>query len=612
MNPVDFLLALHWREPLWLLLALQPLVLFGLRARQRRDRLAAWADRPLQPWATAPPSRARLSRTLLWSLAWLLLAVAAAGPRQPLDVPGAPQRAGLDILLVLDLSRSMQATDVAPGRLQRARIEIHELLDHLQRHRHQRIGLIVFAGRPHLFVPPTTDPAALRFYLQQLDELRLPFRGSRPAAALALARRELAASGHPGAVVLLTDGDFPDLDEAGRERLLEVARGLAGDDIPVSVLGLGSVEGEAIARPGGGWLTDAAGRPVISRMDEDLLAELANQGGGRYRAVTDDDSDWQAIYDEGIARRAVPLAGTAGRDVIWREDYPWALLPAILLLFAALSPRAWPRRWPGRALLPALLLLLLLPPAVRADPLRDAYAAFARGDWLAAREGYAAISGYAGRLGEGASRYRLGDMAGAVRQFGQAALAAETDTQRATALFNLGNSLFRLGDYAAAADVYADALRYRPDHAASRRNRRLSLLLQKRVEQRLQREAGARRAGRGPRRGRTDGPVEVDESSALSLGDETTTRGHGNGRSARTPDEFERLLQKGIEHARLAASGRSGGHIRIWQQGTTAARLRMQALDDERARLFTRLFEMEAGFPGPLAEPETLPGVAPW
>lgn len=610
------LASLHWREPLWLLLALYPLLWALLRRRQRRSRLAALADPALQPWVTAGGTdrdRSRLFRHGAWALAWLLLAIAAAGPREPQALPGRPQPAGLTVMVVLDVSRSMQAADVAPRRDQRARIELHELLD---RAAGTRFGLLLFAGRPHLFVPPTFDHAALRFYLRQLDGLTLPTRGSRLADALALAGRELATAPRPAAVLLITDGDPGPAGKALSPRLAQVAASLGRAGTPLYILGLGSEEGAAIPLPDGGWLK-AAGRPVITRLNTARLQELARLGGGRYREVADDASDWRFLFDRGIARLAQPQPGAGGQDVIWREDYPLFLFPAILLLFLAVMPWGWPRL-SARHLGVGLVCLLCLPHspparAATAADLRAAYAALRQGDFADARDRYARLTGYAARLGEGACRYRLGDLPGAIRQFGLAVLAADTDRQRATALYDLANSHFRRGDYARAARLYADALRYRPDHRPSRRNRALSERLAKQVAARLRQEARAGRTGRGPRRGTPASGLRVDDSASLTLGDETATPSRDRPPGALPEDAaFTALVEKGLERARLAATGRAAEPRNAWRQDLSSARFRMRELRDTPAGIWQRLFAMEEGFPAVPDAPRPLPGVPPW
>ncbi|OQX07418.1 MAG: hypothetical protein BWK73_28040 [Thiothrix lacustris] len=190
--------ALHWREPLWLLLTLYPLLLAAWQYFQQRHHAQRYADPHLLPWVQAHPPQhgwqRLISRPALWAMAWVLFAITLAGPRLPQAQPDTLVDAQLDVLVVLDISRSMQATDIAPNRLQRAALELHEFLNTA---RNSRVGIVVYGARPHLFAPLTSDFAALRFYLQHLETLVLPTQGSNPAAALDFARSELAARDQP-------------------------------------------------------------------------------------------------------------------------------------------------------------------------------------------------------------------------------------------------------------------------------------------------------------------------------------------------------------------------------------------------------------------------------
>ncbi len=578
-------IALSFGEPLWLLLVALPLM--PSLWRRLRGRHHAYAAPSLLPWVVlGTPPRRWWSRNTAYGLAWLLLALAAAGPRLPTEAPHQASATGPDVIMVVDLSRSMDAADVAPNRRRRAILELFESLDHTS----GRIGVVVYAGRPHLYVPLTPDRQALRFYLASLDRLVLPTEGSAVAPALDLARTTLA--GRPGTVVLLTDGDL-----AHPEQTSEAARALAAAGGRLHVLGLGSPEGEAIPLAAGGWL-EQRGQPVISRLDERHLETLAQLGGGNYQRVSDDDSEWAALFSD----RDAPETAEAQ----WQELYPWLLLPGVLLLFIALMPYGF-----GRSVASGLLALLLLPllprPSVAAEETAAAYQAFQQREYATAAALYARLPGHTGRMGEGASHYRAGDFAGAARAFTAAVLDARDEAGRADALFNLGGALFRLGDYGGAVQVFGDVLHYRPGDAAATHNRRVAEALLQAVLER-QRGGGAAQAGRGPRSARAAEGIAVGEASRLSLDD---------ARQRETalpslPGEAEILIQRGLARIGLAAQEEAAAGSAAWQQDLAAARLSMLVLEDHPADLWNRLFEVEEGFPAPLQEPRALPGVAPW
>ncbi|HDP89450.1 MAG TPA: VWA domain-containing protein [Thioalkalivibrio sp.] len=609
------LTQLQWREPLWLLLATQPL-LFGLLQALRRQRQGRYAAPALRPWVvdadagTGTPWR-RAAAAASW-MAWVLLAVAAAGPRVPLAVAGEAPMAPATLLVLLDASPSMQATDIRPQRLRRARIELDELRARAGR---LRIGVMVYAGRPHLLVPPTADADALDFYLDQLETLVLPTAGSRHAVALEAAGAALAGTDH-AALLWITDGDFGasgEPAEAAAEdgaRLEAAASALAEAGVPLYILGVGTAEGAAVPTPEGGWL-HVHDRPVISRLDAGRLQVLAARGGGAFSPVRADDGDWRRLYDAGIAAR-LPAPEAAQDDILWRELYRWALLPGFLLLLAPPLLRA---RMAGTAPLAAVLLLgLLLPlpssPLQAAEAEQRAYQALTSGEYAAAAEFYGRVAGFRGLLGEGVGRYRQEDYETATARFGQAVLAAGSDAERALALHNLGNSQFRLGDYAGALASFRDALNYQPERVTTRHNLALSEVLLEAVEERLG-EGLAERAGTGPVSRRAAEGLEVGENTTVSLADGEN--------EAFVPDPVdpdalpEALILRGLERLRLTQPTQGVDRDRVRrEQAVGIARLRMEALADDQPLLWKTLFELEEGFVSPLDEPARMQGVAPW
>lgn len=601
------LVQLHWREPLWLLLAVQPL-LVGLLRALRRQRQARYAEPSLRPWAVDPSavgaaSWRRAALGLQW-LAWALLAVAAAGPRLPLVVAGEAQADPGTLLVLLDVSPSMQATDIRPQRLRRARIELDELRARAGR---LRIGVMVYAGRPHLLAPPTDDADALDFYLDQIEGLVLPTAGSRHAAALEAAGAVLAGTEH-AALLWMTDGDFDGGGAADDPRLAAAVADLAEAGVPLFVLGLGTAEGAAVPAADGGWLS-VDGRPVVSRQDAGRLQALASRGDGAFSPVRPDDGDWRRLYDAGISAH-LPVPGEAEDDILWRELYRWALLPGLLLLLIppllrARAPRAAPLA--GVLLLGALLPWLPLP--AQADE-AGAHAALIAGEYAAAAEQYAGLGGFRGLLGEGVSRYRQQDFDAAMARFGLAVLAAGSDAERALALHNLGNSQFRLGDYAAALASFRDALSYQPARETTRHNLALSEVLLEAVEERLG-ERLAERAGTGPASRRAADGLEVGENATVSLADDENADYLPD---PVDPDALpEVLILRGLERLRLQqdAAGTDPGRLRR-EQALGIARLRMEALADDQPLLWKTLFELEEGFVSPLEEPARMQGVAPW
>ncbi len=611
-----WLQQLYWREPLWLLLALQPLIIWLLHKLWQDQQLNAYVDRALQPWVLVhEPTAWRkrlISRNNAYILAWLLLALAAAGPRLPLYEPRVNADKGMNIMVVLDASRSMTVSDVFPNRLRRAELELHELLT---RARGQRVGVIVYAARPHVFVPLTWDFAALRYYLQSLDKLILPTRGSRLSDALVLAKDSLVAAPQysvvPSAIVVISDGDSGETNHMTQQSLNPLIQELQQLDLPVFVLGVGSTEGSSIPMEDGSWLS-YQNKPVISRMDESLLQFIAQSSGGQYSRAMEDDSDWRRLYDQGMLSK---LAIDDASERLWLELYPWVLCPAVVLFFIAVMPFRLHR--PALLSVAALVMVIMLShnisQAADVSQEQQAYQAYQQQKFDDAIKQYSNIPGYFGRLGEGAAHYRLGDYQAATRQFSDAILQADNNQQRASALFNLGNSYFQQGDYQIAAQAFGDVLRYQDNHAAARHNLAISKTLYQQVTQVLMEQDNATMTGRGPRSARAVRELNFSENASLAIDDSEDNQPPIIPELPEAEQQaWQELIRKGLQFVQVAASGESDQRMQQQQQDLAQARLFMLQLQDQPATLWQRLFELEEGFTASQSQPHDIPGVAPW
>lgn len=448
-----WLAQIDWRAPWWGLLACVPVLFAGLAAR-KRTRLLRYADVELLPWAVSAATEGAhaRSRQMTLALAWVLLALAAAGPRIPLHTSsdinrGAPAQAhALSVMLLVDVSASMRANDIAPDRLTRARLE---LLDMLPRLHGERVGVIAYAGEAGVLIPPTDDPDVLRGALLQVEPSLFDVPGTNLPAALELARRTLA-SAPAKAILLVTDAEADSFTPA----LRAAVSGLRQDRIPLFILGTGTAAGAAV--------TLADGKSIISRMDAQSYAELARSSGGQFVAVADGDSDSVALMDRGIAQ--VPGGAVTATQVrVWRELYQWALLPALLLLMLGLFPRSV-----SMLALGAMVTLSVVQGSNAWADERAAWQAWQAQRYAGAQTQYAQLGSYPGYLGAGAAAWRLHDYAWARRDFSSALLLARTARERADALYNLGNAHYGLGNWSAAIGAYQSVLQMRRDVRAER------------------------------------------------------------------------------------------------------------------------------------------------
>jgi Ca-activated chloride channel family protein len=330
----------HFAEPAWFwgLLAVLPVAIWLWRsaARAAKGPIHRYADPHLMPHLTGTRelrSVERWGRFLRWSLLWTLLVTAMAGPRWDYNDVRL-FHPGNNLLILLDISRSMQADDVAPSRLGRARQEVQDLI--LQ-NRQVRLGLIAFASVPHVLSPITEDTYTILNSLPALSTDLARLQGSR--LHMALDRAETLLDSLPEdsarAMLLISDGDF---DEQGlEERVSE----LAAKGIKLHVLGIGTEEGARVPAPQGGWVTDRAGQPVTSGLEEGRLERLAAAGGGIYERADYRDDDTEELL-EAASIANLPAEAGDERTRIWNERF---YLP-VLLLAAFLLPQF--RGRPGR------------------------------------------------------------------------------------------------------------------------------------------------------------------------------------------------------------------------------------------------------------------------
>jgi len=442
----------HFLRPAWLG-ALLPLAVFLWLFARRRLRSRGWeavCDPALLPHVLIGGTGRAGKLPLLLAAAGGLLAIGAlAGPvwRQ---LPQPLYSGGSALVIALDLSRSMEAADLKPSRIVRARFKVADILN---LHREGQTALIVFAGDAFTVTPLTDDVETIRSQLNALSTDIMPAQGSRGDKALALAGDLLKQAGlNQGQVLLVTDEI-----EAGRG--VEAARALNAAGYRVSVLGVGTETGAPIPAADGGFLKSASGEIVIPRLDENALQSVATAGGGRYAPLSVDDTDLNDLAGV-LAGEGEPAAATRSefRADLWREEGPWLVL--LLLPLAALAFR--------RGYMFMLPLLLVLPP-------RPAEA-FGWDDlWLRPdQQGQRALdAGDPARAAElfrdpalqGAARYRAGDFDGAAKVLEP---LPEVET-----LYNRGNALARAGRLDDAIAAYSEVLRQDPAHADALYNKEL-------------------------------------------------------------------------------------------------------------------------------------------
>ncbi len=311
---------------LWLLVLLPVLVFAAIwSGRRRMLRMEAFADR--RTWGVISPDvspQRRFHKGLLLLAALALSIVAAARPYWGTRERELKRR-GIDLVVALDVSRSMLATDMAPNRLETARTLVRELVNTFRGH---RLALLPFAGDGFVQCPLTADYGVFLDMLRDADPRTIATQGTDLAIAIETATNAFRRAGQGSRVLLLiTDGE----DHSGRA--IEVAREAAKAGIVVYAIGIGSEQGALLRDERGAVMEDESGVKVVSRLGADALRGIAREtGGGAYIMEPGKRFDIAPLVDSLDSLQKGELA--ASRRIVREERFQWPLGLAVLLLVA--------------------------------------------------------------------------------------------------------------------------------------------------------------------------------------------------------------------------------------------------------------------------------------
>ena len=468
--PADF----HWLRPEWLY-ALPLLLVLAIMLARGKLGSGNWQsviDRELMPYVlSVEPGRGSDYRWWLVGLAGVLAIVALAGPAwQRVEQP--VYRAEQALVIALDLSRSMDAQDIAPSRLQRAKLKI---LDMLERRESGQNALLVYSANAFTVTPLTTDTDTIASLVNSLSTDIMPSRGSFPEVAIAKGAQllEQAQAGY-GEVLLITDGGSSTAASAAADALRSAGYTL-------SVLGVGTTEGAPIPRVTGGFVTDNRGQIAVPRLEERGLRSLAAEGGGRYARISADGRDLDTLLSGQIAGGGAAVGEDSLATDSWREEGPWLLL--LLLPLAALAFR---RGW----VFVAVFVIMPLPQSAHAASWTDLWL---NKDQQAVRELEKGNASEAAALfqdpnWQAVADYKAGDYAGSAELF-----AEQGDIRN---LYNFGNAKALEGDLDAAIGAYEQVLAALPDHEDAAYN--LDLVKQRKDEQQQQNQGDDQQSTENP------------------------------------------------------------------------------------------------------------------
>ena len=443
----------HFIRPEWFFALIPLFIAYAILLRHRLQSRSwqTFCDPELLPHLFNNEQISQRKRPLvLFLITGILVITALAGPSwEKRPQPVFKKQSAL--VIALDLSRSMDATDIKPSRLTRA---LHKIEDILQKRNEGQTALVVYADNAFAVTPLTNDTSTISSQVKSLSTDIMPVQGSHAERAISLAYNLFKQAAHPrGHIILLTDGISKDsLKKIQKQRQSAYS---------LSVLAIGSEEGSPIPLSSGGFFKDSKGGIVIPKMDIGILRQLALSGSGSLRVMTTDDSD--------LAHLLAPLENTLGDENnqstelntdSWFEAGPWLLL--LVMPMVAFGFR--------KGYLFSLIFFL--------TPFPEPVYAF---DWqqlwknnnqqaqqlLEQNKAVEAAEKFTDKKWQAAAHYKAGQFDQALENYQQ------LDLEQPENLYNLANTQAQLGQLDQALENYNKVIKKQPEHADAKHNRDL-------------------------------------------------------------------------------------------------------------------------------------------
>ena len=314
---------LRFEDPiyLWMLLIIPILVLVRFIVWQKRKRnLRKFGDPSLLKEMMPDVSKYRPTIKFCLLLSAITILIFMIARPQVGSKISHEKREGIEVLIALDISNSMLAQDVIPSRLEKSKLLIEDLVDHLT---NDKAGLVVFAGDAFVQLPITNDYVSAKMFLQNINPSLITTQGTDLARAISLSQSCFTQREHIGrAIIVITDGE----DHEGGA--LEAAREAYKKGINVFILGVGTSKGAPIPDGNGGYLKDNSGQTVLSALNEQMCQQVAKAGNGVYIHV-DNTSDAQEKLNKELSKLQSGISDT----VVYSEyNEQFQIFGIILLL----------------------------------------------------------------------------------------------------------------------------------------------------------------------------------------------------------------------------------------------------------------------------------------
>ena len=458
---------------------------------RQRKQLRRFGDMELVRQLMPDVSRFRpLVKFCLLLTALALMIVMLARPQMGTKISH-EKRTGIETIIALDISNSMLAEDVAPSRLDRAKMMVENLVDHFT---NDKIGLIVFAGEAFVQLPITSDFVSAKMFLSSIEPSLIETQGTDIAAAVTMATHSFTQEEGVGkAIIVITDGE----DHEGGA--MEAAQEAKDKGMRVYMLGIGSTKGAPIPVAGShDYMKDNTGATVMSALNEDVCKQVAEAGGGAYIHVENNSNAQEQLNHELDKLAKKEISSTVYSD--FDEQFQAVGILVLLLLIAEIcileikNPRLRKIHLFSRKKV-AIILLLLMAVGAQAqsdrDYIRQGNKQFRAGKFAEAEVDYRKAIEKNAKNPQAA--YNLGNAllaqkkdSAAIVQYQQAAKLETNQKRRSYAYHNIGVICQGHQMYGEAIEAYKEALRNNPNDDETRYNLELCKRQQKQQQQNRQ------------------------------------------------------------------------------------------------------------------------------
>lgn len=446
----------HFAHPLWLYATIVIPIIWALyfvsyQKTTPSHRLTEFIDSHLLPFLLVENATQKKWRRLplaVWSVTWLFLILALAGPRwdfREIETFAKDQ----SLIILLDLSDSMKAADMKPSRLIRAKQKIEDILTLSKK---VKIGLIAFAADPHMITPITDDKKNILHLLSSLDTDLIHVQGSKLSPALEMASVMFDAElGKNKSVVVISDGGFED-----NSAIIAATKKLVDKGVFIHAIGVGTAEGAPL-KDSKGNVIKKQGVPILSKLDADTFNEICKNGNGCYFEAHYSDREAMTILSD-LEKRAQTEMLLGNKDRVWEEHFHLVILLALPVIL-------W---WFRKGHLFTACLFFLFPLLSLEAEVADYFKNSEQIGWQAFEEkNYdAAEQAFQDPYRKGICCYRAGKFPEAEEWF-RRSTRPETSCQSA---YNLGNALVQQNKLKEAMTTYENVVERWPEHAKAKEN----------------------------------------------------------------------------------------------------------------------------------------------